>query len=103
MAEMLLQSHLNELHLLPALPDLWTQGRVEGLRARGGYTVGITWADHKLASAVIKADRNDSLSLRSAYPLRVDGQEQAKAELTPQGDYVIHLSMAAGQTIRVSL
>ncbi|MCF7758104.1 glycoside hydrolase N-terminal domain-containing protein [Paenibacillus xylanexedens] len=101
-AEMLLQSHLNELHLLPALPELWTQGRVEGLRARGGYTVAITWTDNKLASAVIKADRSESLTLRSAYPLRVEGHEQAKAELTPQGDYVIILTMTAGQTIRVS-
>ena len=65
--------------------------------------MGNNWTDNKLASAVIKADRSDSLTLRSAYPLRVEGNEQAKAELTPQGDYVIILTMTAGQTIRVSL
>ncbi|WP_413373667.1 glycosyl hydrolase family 95 catalytic domain-containing protein [Paenibacillus taichungensis] len=101
-AEMLLQSHLGELHLLPALSEYWASGSVKGLRARGAYTVAIEWTDSRLSSAEIKADHDGSITIRSTYPLRVEGNDQAKAQLTPQGDYVVILTMTAGQTICVS-
>ncbi len=63
-AEMLLQSHGGEVHLLPALPAAWQDGRIRGLRARGGYTVDIAWSKGRLASASIKADRAGTLRVR---------------------------------------
>ncbi|MGP3783526.1 glycoside hydrolase family 95-like protein [Paenibacillus sp. 1A_MP2] len=99
---MLLQSHLRELHLLPALPENWVSGSVKGLRARGSYTVAIEWTDGRLSSAEIKADYDGSVTIRSAFPLHVEGNDKAKAQLTPQGDYVVILTMTAGQRIRVS-
>jgi len=62
-AEMLLQSHEREdgrpvVALLPALPPEWSEGRVRGLRARGGITCDVAWKDGRLARAELVADRD---------------------------------------------
>jgi len=62
-AEMLMQSHEGFIRLLPALPALWGNGCVKGLRARGGYTVDIYWSSSHLERAVIKADLAGVLKL----------------------------------------
>ena len=70
MAEMLLQSHRGEIHLLPALPSSWKTGSVRGLCARGGFTVDQTWKDGILVDAVIVADRNGTARIRYGQAVR---------------------------------
>jgi len=63
--EMLLQSHLGSLDLLPALPDAWEQGSISGIRAIGGHTLSMEWAGGKLQSAVITAFADGEVRVRN--------------------------------------
>jgi alpha-L-fucosidase 2 len=57
LAEMLLQSDGEEIEILPALPSAWRDGEIQGLRARGGFTVDIAWRAGRLDHARIRATK----------------------------------------------
>ena len=79
-AEMLVQSHLGEIHILPALPEAWPNGSVRGLRARGGFTVDVDWAAGKMTRLVIQSDQGSPCTVR-------------------YGDRLIRLDIASGETV----
>ncbi|MGC4936484.1 glycoside hydrolase family 95 protein [Kribbella sp. DT2] len=85
MAEMFVQSTGAEIELLPALPTSWPGGSIKGLRARGGYTVDVEWANGKLTAAEITA------------------AERATPQQVRWGDELIELDLAAGETARITL
>jgi alpha-L-fucosidase 2 len=61
---MLLQSHLGEIHFLPALPASWSAGSFRGLRARGGVEVDLSWRGGGAGSAVLRSDKGRGCNLR---------------------------------------
>lgn len=80
-AEMLVQSHDDVVHLLPALPDAWRNGEVKGLRTRGGFEiVSLKWKDGKIESVVVKSTIGGNLRLRTHNMLKVDGKDYSESK-----------------------
>jgi len=69
-AEMLLHSQSGEIELLPALPKVWANGKVTGLRARGGFTVDIEWKDSKVTNYRIASSKSQDVNVRMNGELR---------------------------------
>lgn len=64
-AEMLMQSYDGTIHLLPALPDVWKEGSVKGLRAKGGFEiVDLTWEDGKVVRLEVKSTLGGNCRIR---------------------------------------
>ena len=62
-AEMLLQSHEGFVNVLPALPQKWSEGKFEGLVARGGFVVSCEWKDSKAISCTVESLYGNELSI----------------------------------------
>ena len=61
--EMLMQCDGETMDLLPALPSVWKQGSVTGIKARGNYTINIHWKDRKVAKAEITSHEGGKLTV----------------------------------------
>lgn len=88
--EMLLQSHSNELHILPALPSAWPTGQIHGIRARGGYEVSLQWANSTLTQATITAHQDTQCTLRlgektHTFPAKAGHRYTVGPDLKVQG------------------
>lgn len=82
-AEMLLQSHGGVIRLLPALPDAWPNGKVTGLRARGGYAVDMQWENGKLTAATIRGVADSPAGVTVRYGERTWQIKLAKGQSIP--------------------
>ena len=100
MGEMLLQSHLGELHLLPALPDAWEGGEIKGLKARGNFEVAINWKNHRLTGAVISSGSGGVCKIRTAIPVTITGM--AAKSVADANGYVTTLTTVKGKVYAVS-
>jgi len=70
--EMLMQSQNKEIHLLPALPDSWTDGAIKGITAKGNFTVDIKWNDGKMSQAKIVSNKGGICAVRAGEPFVIE-------------------------------
>ena len=83
--EMLLQSHMGFIHLLPALPDVWHEGKLTGVCARGNFVVDLYWKDNNLTRAVIHSRSGGPCSVHyKGQRLTFDTQRDQKYTLSYQ-------------------
>jgi alpha-L-fucosidase 2 len=73
MAEMLMQSQMGYIQLLPALPSGWSEGSVRGLKARGNFEVSMNWLHKELKTANIKSFVGGTCTVQTAVPVRLSG------------------------------
>ena len=100
-AEMLLQSQWGYLQFLPALPHAWPQGRVEGLKARGNFTVDLSWGNGALQTATVRSELGGPCRVRSDSPITVrEGNHTIAAKSDGEGAYVF--PTVAGRTYRIT-
>jgi alpha-L-fucosidase 2 len=77
---MLIQSTVDEIELLPALPAEWPDGEIKGALTRCGVTVNLNWSDGKPVNAELTASRDTEFTLKykdKEWPIVLkNGQEQ---------------------------
>ena len=82
--EMLLQSHLRDengnyfLDILPALPSVFSNGNISGIKGRGAFEVSIEWQNREIVSVEVKSLVGNKLNLR--YKGKLISQETTKGE-----------------------
>lgn len=80
-AEMLLQSHLGTVQLLPALPNSWKSGVVKGLVARGGFVIDLYWENHMLTKSTILSKIGGQITLQTKSPIKINGFKTESRQL----------------------
>jgi alpha-L-fucosidase 2 len=87
LVEMLLQSHLGELHLLPALPYAWREGSVKGLKARGGFIINMEWSQGLLISASLTSTHGQHCRLNYLESLIVTREDGSVVKTQENGAF----------------
>ena len=99
--EMLVQSHADEISILPAIPASWRSGSIRGLRARGGFEVAATWKDGRPTSTRITSLLGNVAVVRvpgNPPVLKVTNQDGKTATLKASANGTFRFPTKPGQS-----
>ncbi|SHE44715.1 glycoside hydrolase family 95 protein [Dysgonomonas macrotermitis] len=99
--EMLIQSHLNEIHLLPALPINWSKGKATGLCARGAFVIDMEWDNGKVISGKILSKTDNTCILRTGTPIKIKGASSKSSK--KDGYYITTFKTKANKEYFIGL
>lgn len=104
-AEMLVQSHLDAVQLLPALPSAWKNGHVKGIVARGAFEVEMFWANGELTRALITSKAGNLLKLRTNQNIIVKDVKSVSFtdKISKSSQYITSLPTQAGKTYVITV
>ena len=75
--EMLIQSHEGVIDLLPALPDEWSEGKVSGICARGGFELNMEWSDKKISRVELTSKTGNNCRIKAGSRIQVTSDGKA--------------------------
>ena len=100
--EILLQSHLGYMELLPVLPKAWANGSVKGMKARGAFVVDMAWEESKLKQAAILSVKGAVCRLKTSGPVTVMHKNNA-VNVTKHDDGSISFPTESGGSYRIGI
>ncbi len=104
-SEMLMQSNAGYINLLPALPDVWADGSVEGLVARGNFEISMSWADKRIESASLLSNNGGEavVQLDDAALATVTDSDGNVIDFEAVSEDRISFNTEAGKTYTISM